>query len=212
MRRFAALVLVTLGTALPAAGQGLFGSIAVSAGSVWTRSRTGTVEDAMSGAVVGGEGRVGIGRVTLDFAYLQGALNPDTGSAESRDYVEGDALLSVVTVPGVTVRMGPHARAYISSSGTQRWLFWTARLRGERALIAPAVSGFVELWAAWSADVNVSEAFSRASGGVVGMTVRIPHSMFYGRLSYGIERAQMGDGARLETVEGVSLLVGVGRR
>jgi hypothetical protein len=126
--------------------------------------------------------------------------------------VEGDALLSVVTVPGVVVRVGPHARAYITSTGTQRWVFWTARLRGERALIGPALGGFVELWAAWSADVNVSEPFGRATGGIVGMQVRIPRSPVYGRLTYGIERATMGDGARLETVEGLSVVLGVGRR
>jgi hypothetical protein len=58
----------------------------------------------------------------------------------------------------------------------------------------------------------VSEPFGRATGGIVGMQVRIPRSPVYGRLTYGIERATMGDGARLETVEGLSVVLGVGRR
>ena len=215
MNRLIVLTVGALGalaTAAPVAGQGLVGAIGFSAGSARSRSQLGSTAEVLSGTMVGGEGRVGIGRVTLDFTYLQGALKPDTGSAESRDYVEGDALLSVVTAPGLTLRVGPHARAYISSTGTQRWLFWTARVRGERTLIAPAVSGFVEFWAALSGDVNVSEAFGSARGGLVGMSVRPPNSLFYGRLTYGIEHAKMGGGARLETVEGVSLLLGFGRR
>lgn len=211
MRRSVAVALAATAITAPAAAQVLTGSVGLAAGSVQARSHIGTADNASSGAVIGGEGRVGLGRVTVDVVYLQGTLNPDTGSAEGRDYVEGGMFLSVRTVPGVALRVGPHARAYISTTGTQRWLFWTARLRGERALIGSAVTGFVELWAAWKADVNVSEPFGTATGGVVGMGVRIPRSAFWGRLTYGIERARMGDGQRLETVEGVTLVVGFGR-
>ena len=206
------IALAAVACAAPAAAQAPVVSGGLSVGSVRARSRWGSIDEVTSGAVIGGEGRVRLGRVTLDGVYVQGALNPDTGTTESRDYAEGGLFLTVATVPGVGLRVGPHARAYISPQGTQRWLFWTARLRGEGSLIAPAVTGFAELWAAWAAVVNVSEAFGRATGGVVGMTVRIPGSPVWGRLSYGIERAEMGNGARLETVEGVSLAIGVGRR
>lgn len=212
MKRPWALLVATVVWAGPAAAQRLAGSIGFAAGSVRARSRVGAADELATGAVIGGEAGLRLGRVTVDLAYLQGTLSPDTGSAESRDYVEGDAFLSVMTVPGVVVSVGPHARAYITTTGTQRWLFWTARLRGERALIGSAVGGFLELWTAWSADVNVSERFGHATGGVVGMQVRIPRSPVYARLTYGIERAAMGDGARLETVEGLSVVLGVGRR
>ena len=212
MKTLVACVLMVVAPAATARAQGLTGSVGAGAGSVRSRATLGTTTTSFSGAMIGGEGHAGIGRVSVEVAYLQGTLNPDSGSAESRDYVEGDFLLSVVTLPGVTLRVGPHARAYISSGGTQRWLFWTGRVRGERTLIAPAVSGFVEGWLAFSGDVNVSEAFDNARGAVVGLSVRLPGAPFYGKLSYGIERARMGGGARLETVEGLSVIVGFGRR
>jgi hypothetical protein len=212
MRSFVACLLIVVAPVAAASAQGLTGSVGAGAGSARSRSTLGTTTTSFSGAMIGGEGHAGIGRVSVEVAYLQGTLNPDSGSAESRDYVEGDFLLSVVTLPGVTLRVGPHARAYISSGGTQRWLFWTGRVRGERTLIAPGVSGFVEGWLAWSADVNVSEAFDNARGAVVGLSVRLPGAPFYGKLAYGIEQARMGGGARLETVEGLSVIVGFGRR
>ena len=212
MRTLLACGLLLVAPFTAASPQGLTGSVGGGAGSVRSRATLGTTTAAFSGAMIGGEGHAGIGRVSVDVAYLQGTLNPDSGSAESRDYVEGDVFVSVVTLPGVTLRVGPHARAYISSAGTQRWLFWTGRVRGERTLIAPAVSGFVEAWLALSADVNVSEAFDNARGAVVGLSVRLPGAPFYGRLAYGIEQARMGGGARLETVEGLSVIVGFGRR
>lgn len=211
MRR-ALFVVAALAGAAPATAQNLTGGAGATVGTLRSRSRIGGVTEAFVGPVIGGEGRVGLGRVSVDLTYLQGTLEPDTGAAESTDYVEGDAYLSVVTVPGVTLRVGPRAHAYISSTGTQRWLFWTGRLRGERSLIAPGVNGFVEVWIAFSADVNVSEEFSRGTGGSAGMTVHLGKVPFYGRLLYSVEHASMGNGTRLDTVESVSLVIGYGRR
>lgn len=193
--------------------QRLSGSLGGIGGTVRARSVVGTTAEVGSGAVIGVEGRVGIGPVSVDVSYAQGSLNPEETGAETRDYVEGDAYLSVVTFPGVILRAGPHARAYISETGTQRWLFWTGHLRGEYTLItSPAFIGFAEAWMAWSADVNVSEEFDRARGATVGMIVRFPGSLFYGRLAYGIEQARMGGGARVDDVEALTLVVGFGRR
>lgn len=205
--------LACLAPFVTATAQGLTGSVGGIAGSVRTRANVGTTTEVSSGALIGVEGHVGISRVSVDLSYLQGALTADTGSAPARDYVEGDAFLSVVTVPGVILRVGPHARAYVSSAGTQRWLFWTGHLRGEYTLMtSPAITAFAEGWLAWTAEVNVSEQFDNARGAVVGMSARIPGTGFYGRLSYGIEQARMGGGARLDTVEEISVVVGFGRR
>ena len=176
MTRSLAGVLAALLCAGPSAAQTLSGAVGLAAGSVRARSRAGTADQLVTGAVIGGEARLQVGRVTVDLAYVQGSLEPDTGAGPGPDYVAGEAFLSVRTVPGVVLRVGPQAHAYISGTGTQRWLFWTARLRGERTLIGPAVGGFVELRAAWNADVNVSEPFGHATGGVVGMQVRLPRS------------------------------------
>ena len=195
------------------AAQGLTGSLGAIGGAVRSKAVVGTTTEVGAGAVIGVEGRVGIGPVSVDLSYAQGTLNPEVAGAESRDYVEGDAYLSVVTFPGVILRAGPHARAYISETGTQRWLFWTGHLRGDFSLItSPAIVAFAEAWLAWSADVNVSEEFDRARGAIVGMSARIPGSLFYGRLSYGIEQARMGGGTRVDDVESLTVVVGFGRR
>jgi hypothetical protein len=180
---------------------------------VRTRTTITATTTASTGTMIGVEAHVGISRVTVDLSYLQGRLNAETVGDPSRDYVEGDAFLSVVTFPGVILRVGPHARAYLSDAGTQRWVFWTGHLRGEFTLItSPAITAFAEGWMAWTAEVNVSEQFDGGLGGVVGMSARIPGTGFYGRLSYNIEQARMGGGGRLEMVEGLSVVVGFGRR
>ncbi len=211
MRLRVAVALLCLTPAITTA-QRLTGSLGGIGGAVRTRSIIGTTTEIASGAVIGVEGRVGISRVSVEVSYLQGTLSGDIGGTDSRDYVEGDAYLSVVTFPGVILRVGPHARAYVSDVGTQRWLFWTGHLRGEFGLIKPALTAFAEAWAAWDADVNVSEEFDKGHGAIVGLTALSPGTGFYGRLSYAIEQAHMGGGSRIEDVEGISFVVGFGRR
>jgi hypothetical protein len=191
------------------AAQGLQGRAGLSVGWVRSSSALGTSADMLHGTVIGGEGRVGIGRVSIDLGYREGSIVTDDDS-ETRDYAEGHFLLIVKTVPGILIAAGPHAHAYITNSGTQRWFFWSVRLRGEHDLIAPLFAGYVELWRSIGADVNVSEQFERAAGGEVGMNLRAGRSPFWGRVGYGIERAWLA--GRRETIEGLTVAVGFGRR
>ena len=208
MRRVVAPVAVALVLiASPLAAQTLHGSAALGGGWVRTVSLLGSSEDALHGVVVGGEGRIRVGRFMIDGAYREGGLSTYDDS-ETRDYAEGHLLVRIATLPGVELGIGPHARAFITATGTQRWLFWSLRVRGERSLIAPAVAGYVELWRSLSAKVNVSEAFDKANGGEVGMKVRFSRSLFWGRVGYQIERAWLG--SRRETVEGLGIVVGYG--
>ena len=210
IRRVAAPVAAALLlSAAPLTAQTLHGSAALGGGWVRTISVLGTSQAALRGVVLGGEGRVRVGRVMLDGAYREGGLST-YDRAETRDYAEGHLLLMVATVPGVEIGIGPHARAFITNTGTQRWLFWSLRLRGERHLIAPTIAGYVEVWRTLSANVNVSEAFDRARGGEVGMKVQFARSRFWGRVGYQIERAWLGDDARRETVEGLAIVLGYG--
>lgn len=191
------------------AGQALTGSVALGGGWVRTDSQTGTTQDLLSGVVVGGEGRLRLGRATLDLAYREGTV-ATTDESDTRDYADGLLLLMIEALPGVRLGAGPHARAYITNTGTQRWLFWTLRVRGEGTLIGQNISGYAEAWRSMSARVNVSEPLDRATGGEVGMTVKFAPSRFWARLSYGIERAWLGNGTRKETVESLGVIVGFG--
>jgi hypothetical protein len=208
-RRAAVAAAVALLAASPLSAQALLGSAGLSLGWVRSSSALGSTTSQLRGTVLGGEGRVRVGRVAFDVAYREGSIVSYDGN-ETRDYAEGRLLLLLATVPGVTLVAGPHARAYITSSGTQRWLFWTVRVRGEHELVGPSVSGYVEVWRSVGATVNVSEQFEKATGGEVGMNFRFGQSLFWGRAGYAIERAWLG--SRSETVEGITAVVGFGRR
>ena len=184
---------------------------AVAASVVTTRVRTEQLGEAFqfSGAAFGGEGTVSLGRVQLGLSYLQGRLDPDTGSAPARDLVEGSVLLGVRPVEWLTLSAGPHARAYAASGQTQRWIYWELRVRAAKPFIGSAVRGYAELWRAVAADANVPESFDHAQGGEAGMIVRLARAPLEVRVAYRIDHAVLGGGSRLETVDGVVIGVGL---
>lgn len=173
------------------------------------RSTIGASREALSGTALGMEGRADLWGVILEVGYLQGRVKPDSGSPLPRDVVEGRLLVGNRPWRGLTFKAGPHIRSYLTTSGTQRWFFWEARVRGERPIVA-SVRGYAEIWRVLSGDVNVVEGFDGGQGGEAGMLVRLPGSAVWGRLAYGIERSKLGGGTRIETVEGLSLAVGYG--
>jgi hypothetical protein len=175
------------------------------------RSTVGAAEEVLSGTLMGGEARVEGWGLALDIAYAQGDVTPDSGTPAARDVIEGRILLGNRPWRGLSVKAGPHVRSYVTASGTQRWFFWEARLRGEGTIVG-RVQVYAEIWRVLSGNVNVVEAFDGGQGGEAGLLLRLPRSPFWGRLAYGIERAKLGGGARLETVEGLSLAVGYGLR
>ncbi|MBI1967345.1 MAG: hypothetical protein HYS40_05100 [Gemmatimonadetes bacterium] len=205
MRAVASLLLLTPAAAFAQSGLQVAGTSAV----VRVRSTIGPTREVLSGAVFGVEGHAAVWRLVLNVGYGQGSVKPDSGAPAPRDVIEGRLLVGIRLVRGLSIKAGPHIRAYISDWGTQRWLFWEARLRGERTIVG-GVRGYAEVWRVLSADVNVLEPFDGGQGGEAGMLVALPRSPFWGRLAYGIERAKLGGGSRLETVEGVTLAIGYG--
>jgi len=185
------------------------GASAVAA-RVQSELSTGTVK--RSGTAVGAEGRLSRGRWLLGIDYLQGAVSPDSGSAPSRDLVEGAALLGFQARDWLTLKGGVRARAYGLTGGTERWLFWVLGARAERTFIGSAVNGYAELWRTLSAGVNVPERFGHAQGGEVGMIARPSRAPLQARLAYRIDHAVLGGGTRLETVDAVVVGLVVTRR
>ncbi len=161
-----------------------------------------------SGLAVGGEGALSLGRLLLEADYWQGTLDSDAAGVPSRDLVEGKALLGVRPFAWLALKAGPHVRSYVTGGVTQRWVFWEARASAQSPLVAPAVTGYLELWRALSADVNVPEAFDRAQGGEAGLRLRPGAGPLRARLGYRIEHSQFGGAARVETVE--QLVFGLG--
>ncbi|HEV2752092.1 MAG TPA: hypothetical protein VGV12_16335 [Gemmatimonadales bacterium] len=182
-----------------------------SVGSTRVRSQVAGVTTQLSGAMVGGDGTLSFGRLQLALNYAQGKVDSVGVSSPGHDLVEGSALLGVRTLPWLTIAVGPHARSYTLTSGTQRWVFWEFRARAAGAFIGSAARGYVELWRALSADVNVPEAFDHAQGGEAGMIVRFARAPLQARVAYRVDHAVLRSargGERLETVDG--LMVGFG--
>ena len=169
--------------------------------------------DQLTGTVVGGQGAVALGRLELALGYVQGKIGPEGASAPGQDLVEGVALLGVRPAPWLRLAVGPHARSYTLTGGTElRWVFWELRARVSGAFVGSAGRGYVELWRAVSASVNAPEPFDHAQGGEAGMVVHLARAPLELRLGYRIDHAVLGGGTRLETVDGVVIGVGLSGR
>lgn len=165
----------------------------------------------LTGVLVGGEGSVFFGPVGLEVGYWQGEIASTSANAPSRDLIRGRVLIGVRAVPWLVVSGGAQARSHVSPAGTDRWIFWHARLRMQQEIAGPRVLGHLELWRALAADVSAGQAFDHGQGGEVGLILR-PLGALWVRLAYGIEDATFRGNARRETVEVFSVAVGVGGR
>ena len=164
----------------------------------------------LTGVAVGGGGSLHLGPVYLGGTYLQGRLLPDTGSSAARDLVEAGLTLAARPVTWLSLGGGLLVRGYIMPSGTERWILGVLRARAEGAILTPVIRTHVELWRAVSAEVNIGTGSGSAQGGEAGLTLRLPQTPFWGRLTYAIDRATIADGSRAETLERVAIAVGYG--
>ena len=175
-------------------------------------SRIRTSSDA--GTVAGFAGSVRFRRLELDVRYAEGTLQPTDGNSESRDLVEGAVAVRFVGTPWLSVELGPHARRYGTQSGAERWITWRLGARVETAIVGTSVRGHATLWQGLGLDVNVPPGAGTARGGEFGVTVDLgPRGgPLWFALAYGIDRAQVRDAVRRETVETLRLTAGVRRR
>jgi hypothetical protein len=169
--------------------------------------------DQLTGTVLAGQGALALGRLELAVSYVQGKIGPEGASTAGQDLVEGVALLGVRPASWLRVAVGPHARSYTLTGGSElRWVFWELRARASGAFVGSAGRGYVELWRALSATVNVPEPFDHAQGGEAGMVVHLAHAPLELRVGYRIDHAVLGGGTRLETVDGVVIGFGLSGR
>jgi hypothetical protein len=168
--------------------------------------------EARSGFAVGGRARIVLGHVSLEASYAQGRLTADTGAAAPQNLVDGSLALVVRPTHWLALLAGPHLRGYVAPGGTERWVFWEARARGESAIIPGVLQAHIEGWIAVASSVNVDPGAAGAHGGEAGLTLRLAQSPFWARLAYAVDRARMTNDVRTETVETVFLGIGFGGR
>ena len=169
--------------------------------------------DQLTGTVLAGQGALTLGRVELALGYVQGKIGPGGTSGVGQNRLKGLAWLGVRPASWPPWAGGPHARSYTLTGGTQlRWVFWELRARASSAFVGSAGRGYLELWRALSATVNVPEPFDHAQGGEAGMVVHLARAPLELRLGYRIDHAVLGGGTRLETVDAVVIGVGLSGR
>ena len=205
------LVLVAaLMVTVPAAAQIGWGVGAGATTTVTTvRRATSSGGEVLSGIVVGGEGRLTAGRFTLHLAYAEGSLRTE-GGAPGQPYVEGSAALGVVPLPGLSVAVGPHARAYIVDAVPQRRLLSRLHVRYAATVVGDAIRGYVEGWTGF-VHAPSGRAAGTWRGGGVGVSLHPAGRTLTLRLSYAIDRAHADDAAGPETVQGLTFALTVGR-
>ena len=176
-----------------------------------SRFATGLSSDA-SGVALGASGAVARGPVALALGYWQGGVDADPGGTQQQDVIDGYALLVLRAQPWLGVKVGAEARSYVTPAGTERWVFWQARLRTERTIVDPSVRGHVEVWRALSTEVSTSGTVDRAQGGEVGLTLLRALGPLWVRMGYGIDDVRLTGSARRQTLEALAFSVGYGGR
>lgn len=164
-----------------------------------------------TGVGFGIEGAFGIGPATLGVRYFESPLTADEVTDEV-NLVEGEALLWVTPVRWVSVGGGPHIRAYTEAGGTERWVLWELRARGSADLLRPFLGAYVEGWMTVGASADVAEPLDAGRGLEGGLRIAVGRLPFSARLRYRVERLELGDGVRRETVEQVGIAIGLGWR
>ena len=204
-------VAALLAVPFPLLGQRIGFSAGGSVIAAKLESRSATVTERLSGALLGGEGRITSNRLTLDVRYLQGSANP-VATGRAKDVVEGEALLGVRLARWITLKTGPHLRTLVSPQQSERWTFWDVRVRGMATIASGILQSYVELGGAVAGSVNTGEKFGRGSGVEAVLIITPPKGRVWGRLGYRMDRGSVDDGTRLETVQGLVLSLGVGQR
>jgi hypothetical protein len=169
--------------------------------------------ESLTGPTFAAEGRVSLGRVSIGAGYLEGRLQPgSSGGPSPLDLVEGQAFVAVEPLPWLELSLGPHLRAFVKDSSTERWVSWPVRARVQTALPGTTLETYVALWRALSATVNLAESIDHVQGGEAGVVWRPRGTAVWLRLGYRVDGASLIGGNLTETVEAVSFAVGIGGR
>ena len=172
------------------------------ASAVTVRSDAAGVVEPLHGEAFALAGGVSVRSVlSLEARYAEATLASDDAAIEGRDLIEAEVLIGVQPHPLVTLKAGPHARAYRSASGTRRWVFWEARARGTAPIIPSRLHAFAELWAAVAGSTSLSSSFGGERGGEVGAQLEIPGAPVAVRLGYRLARGRGDNPTRADTAE-----------
>lgn len=205
-------VLATLAALLPAPALAQRVYAEATGAVVRVTSDGGTAIESLNGSALALGAGLSLAMVGLEARYLQGSLTSNDPAIEPRDVVEGELLLAVRPHPRLAVKAGPHVRTYAAASGTRRWVFWEARVRGAAPLIPSRLDAYAELWGAVAGSTSLSGSFGNERGGEVGARLEIPRTPLSARLAYRIDHGSGAGPDRSDTLEQILFGVRVTRR
>src|SRR5690606_31362490 len=116
----------------------------------------------------------------------------------------GEARLAVRALSWLTVSAGPHLRAFVTPTGTERWTRIEGRIAARSEVVPGVVEAEAEVWNALSSEVNLPDGASGARGARVGLVIDLARSPLALRLFYRVDRAQLTND-RAQVLEGVGL-------
>ena len=178
---------------------------------MWVHSDTGVTHTSLRGPAFGGEGRVSVNDLVFGLGLLEGQLKPvgGVGGAPQRDVVQGTVFVGGRPVPWLEMTAGPVVRAYVTDSTTERWVFWQARARVDAPIVVGKLASYLEVWRAFSSDVNLPTGAGRIQGGEAGVVFQPPQRPVWLRLSYRMDDALLGGPGGNETMEAITLSGGI---
>lgn len=174
----------------PGAPSSLAFSAGAGAGLYSATSGTAAGDVSLSGIGLAGEGTLSMGRFGLRLGYGEASLSAKGDATADRKQVEGLAMLGVRTLPFLTFWIGPHARAWTSDAGNQRWLMWEIRAEVRHQLtemLGLAVAG----WSVAQGSVDASSPFDKGIGAMGRLDMRLGGSPLVAAVSYRLERARI---------------------
>jgi hypothetical protein len=208
--RIALVVLAIGASSSTASAQRLEAGGGVSASTARV-ARTGASTLTLTGPVLAAGGGMRFGRFSVEAAYLEGQLSPESAALGGDEvFAEARLLVRAQVGGGFSLGVGPRARAFIAPAGTVRWMRIEARGGYETEIIPGRARADVELWQVLSGEVNAQGGSNGGRGGSTGLTVRLPDPRFAVRLVYTADRVAFANGAS-EFVDAVELGLRIGR-
>lgn len=184
------------------------GGVSVSTARV---ARAGVSTLTLTGPVLAAGGGVRFRRFSVEAAYLEGQLKPESGALGGDEvFAEARLLVRAELGGGFSVGAGPRARAFIAPGGTVRWMRFEARGGYETEVVPGRARADIQLWQVLSGEVNAQGGSSGGRGGSTGLTIQLPDSRFALRLVYTADRVTFANGST-EFVDAVELGLRIGR-
>jgi hypothetical protein len=177
--------------------------------SVRLRNETNGRVDELTNQVLLTEITGSLGLLAFEGLYAEGRLKPVTQLAIPSELVEGRALVGIRPIKLVSFMGGIHARSSVTS-GTRRRYFWELHAGFDTPIVGGIAGAHLGFWGAVSGGSNVREKLDRARGAEAALMIHVPRSPVWGKLGMRVERALFDAGLRSETLESLSLSLGIG--